>query len=107
MIRVFAAALLATTLGFAAGEKDMKDFYARSCAGCHGQDGSAKGPTGQRLGGRPLTDPRWQARVPDSQMVHAILKGKGPMPAYESQLSEAEALKLVTDVIRPMAAKKK
>jgi mono/diheme cytochrome c family protein len=39
-------------------------------------------------------------------MVKSILKGKGSMPAFGAQMSEAEALQLVTEVIRPMAAKK-
>ncbi len=86
--------------------KDMKALYQRSCAMCHGEDGSGRGPNGQRLGGKDLANPRWQARTRDSQMVNAILKGKDSMPAFGAQMSEADALKLVTEVIRPMAAKK-
>ena len=86
--------------------KDLKALYQRSCAVCHGEDGSGRGPNGQRLGGKDLANPRWQARTRDSQMVQAILKGKESMPAFGAQMSEAEALKLVTQVIRPMAAKK-
>ena len=55
---------------------------------------------------RSLASPRWQARIRDSQMITAILKGKGSMPAFGAQMTEAQALKLVTEVIRPMAAKK-
>ena len=86
--------------------KDLKALFARSCAACHGEDGSGRGPGGQRLGGKDLANPRWQARTRDSEIVSAILKGKGSMPAFGAQMSEAEALKLVTQVIRPMAAKK-
>ncbi|MBS1767967.1 MAG: cytochrome c [Acidobacteria bacterium] len=90
----------------ASDAKDMKALYQRSCAMCHGEDGSGRGPNGQRLGGKDLANPRWQARTRDSQMVKAILKGKDSMPAFGAQMSEADALKLVTEVIRPMAAKK-
>lgn len=86
--------------------KDLKGLYQRSCAVCHGEDGSGRGPNGQRLGGKNLASPRWQARTRDSEMVAAILKGKGAMPAFGAQMTEAQALKLVTEVIRPMAAKK-
>ena len=85
---------------------ELKALYARSCAVCHGEDGSGRGPSGQRLGGKDIANPRWQARTRDSQMVGAILKGKGAMPAFSSLISEVDALKLVTSVIRPMAAKK-
>ena len=85
---------------------DLKALYSRSCAVCHGEDGSGRGPNGQRLGGKDLASPRWQARTRDSQMVAAILKGKGAMPAFGAQMTEAQALQLVTEVIRPMAAKK-
>ena len=86
--------------------KDLKGLFNRSCAVCHGEDGSGRGPNGQKLGGRDLANPRWQARTRDSEMVKSILKGKGSMPAFGAQMSEADALQLVTEVIRPMAAKK-
>ena len=85
---------------------DLKEFFNRSCAACHGEDGSGRGPNGQRLGGKDLANPRWQVRTRDSQMAEIILRGKGPMPAFGSLMSETEALKLVSEVIRPMAAKK-
>ena len=85
---------------------ELKALYARSCAVCHGEDGSGRGPNGQRLGGKDLANPRWQARTRDSQMVGAILNGKGAMPAFSSLMSEVDTLKLVTEVIRPMSAKK-
>lgn len=87
--------------------QDLKGLYARSCAVCHGDDGSGRGPNGQKLGGKDLANPHWQVRTRDSEMVGAILKGKGPMPAFGALMSEADALKLVTEVIRPMAAKKR
>ncbi len=60
-----------------------------------------------RLEGRPLNDPRWQAKETDADMVKAIREGKRSMPAFKSQLTEADAQRLVKDIIRPLAAKKK
>ncbi|HXC16550.1 MAG TPA: cytochrome c [Holophagaceae bacterium] len=105
VVMIFASAGLSARPAFE-DAKDLKGLYNRSCAVCHGEDGSGRGPNGQKLGGRDLANPRWQARTRDSQMVNAILKGKESMPAFGAQMSEADALKLVTEVIRPMAAKK-
>jgi hypothetical protein len=60
-----------------------------------------------RLEGRPLNDARWQAKVTDAELVKSIREGRRSMPSFKSQLSEAEAQKLVTDLIRPMAARRK
>ena len=86
--------------------RDLALYYRRACAECHGADGSARSPLGFRLSGRAFSDARWQARTKDDEMVKAILKGKREMPAFGAQLSEAEAKALVTQVIRPMAARK-
>jgi mono/diheme cytochrome c family protein len=107
LFRFSLALFLSSTSLFSAQTKDLKAFYQRSCAACHGQDGSGRSAAGQKLGGRPLNDPKWQAHEKDSELVKSILKGEGSMPAYESQLTEQEALKLVQEVIRPMAARKK
>ncbi len=102
--KVFALIIGCSILGHSADQKDMKVFYLRSCAACHGQDGSARGASGQKLPGRVLNDSRWQAHEKDADLVHSILKGKGGMPAYQSQLTDEEAQKLVAEIIRPMAA---
>lgn len=86
---------------------DVKAFYLRSCGVCHGLDGSGRLATGQRLPGRPLNDPKWQAREKDSELVKAILKGRGAMPGFKGHLTEAEVQRMVTEVIRPMAARKR
>lgn len=85
----------------------MKLFFQRTCAACHGLDGSGRGPNGQKLPGRVLSDARWQGSKKDSELVNSILKGKGGMPSFQSQLSETEVETLVTEIIRPLAARKK
>jgi mono/diheme cytochrome c family protein len=106
MIRFTAAALLAVS-AFAAQPRDLKAFYQHGCAACHGQDGSGRSATGARLPGRNLADARWQSKKTDAQLVKSILEGKDAMPAYSSQLSQDEALRLVTEVLRPFAAHRK
>lgn len=85
---------------------DVRAFFLRTCAVCHGPDGSGRLPTGQRLPGRPLNDSRWQAREKDSDLVRAILHGRRAMPGFKVQLTEAEVKRLVTEVVRPLAARK-
>ena len=94
-------------LGYSAEQKDLKVFFQRTCAACHGPDGSGRGPGGQKLPGRVLSDARWQGSKKDADLVKSILKGKGGMPSFQSQLSEAEVEKLVTEIIRPTATRKK
>ncbi|MBL0312636.1 MAG: cytochrome c [Holophagaceae bacterium] len=88
-------------------QKDVKLFFQRTCAACHGVDGSGRGLNGQKLPGRVLSDSRWQGTKKDADLVKSILKGKGGMPAFQSQLSEMEAESLVAEIIRPLAARKK
>lgn len=105
--KALVALLCGSWLSLAAQEKDLKVFFQRTCAACHGPDGSGRAVNGQRLPGRVFADPRWQSKEKDADLVKSILKGKGGMPSFQSQLSEAEAEKMVTDVIRPFAARKK
>lgn len=86
--------------------KDLKAFFLRTCATCHGADGSGRAPTGQRLVGRALADAKWQARQKDSDLVKVIYLGKGAMPGYKGQLTEDEVKQMVADVVRPLALKK-
>lgn len=90
-----------------AQQKDVKLFFQRTCAACHGLDGSGRGLNSQKLPGRVLSDARWQGSKKDADLVKSILKGKGGMPSFQSQLSEAEVETLVAEIIRPLAARKK
>lgn len=108
---ILAAALALAGAGVRAGEaqappRDLKAFFLRTCATCHGADGSGRAPTGQRLVGRALADAKWQARQKDSDLVKVIFLGKGSMPGYRGQLTEEEVKLMVADIIRPMGVKK-
>jgi mono/diheme cytochrome c family protein len=95
-------ALLPSTLS--AQARDLKAFFQERCATCHGADGTGRGANGARLGGRNLTEARWLARQEDAVLAASILKGSGAMPGFRRQLTEAEARRLVAEVIRPLAA---
>ena len=103
------AALSLALLGspLVAEGRDLKAFFQERCAACHGPDGSGRGVNGARLGGRNLTDLRWQAKQDEAALVTSVLKGRGAMPGFRHQLSEAEAGQLLAMVLRPPGARKK
>jgi mono/diheme cytochrome c family protein len=90
----------------AAEVKDLKAFFLQRCAVCHGPDGTGRGPTSGRLGGRNLADGRWLVKQKEADLTASILQGKGAMPGFRRQLSESEARRLVANVIPKLAARK-
>lgn len=105
--RSAALLLVILTAPLSAEVRDLKAFYQERCAVCHGTDGSGRGPGGARLGGRNLADGRWLARQEEKDLVTAILKGRGAMPGFRRQIHEAEAKRLLAEVIRPLAARRR
>ncbi len=81
---------------------DSHAFFLQSCAGCHGQDGSATRPDGTKGRAADLTNAGWQKANSDAAIAGAILNGKGHMPAFKGRLSEGDAMKLVTEVVRKL-----
>lgn len=84
-------------------EKDLKKFYHVNCAGCHGTDGSAVDANGKRLKGEDFTDQGWQQDTTDEKMINVIMKGLFfglAMPGFKDSLTENEARRMVTDIIR-------
>ena len=99
--------LLLLTRPVAAEVRDLKAFFQERCAVCHGPDGTGRGPGGVRLGGRNLATARWLAEQTEADLATSILRGKGAMPGFRRQLSEPEVRRLLANVIRPMAGRKK
>jgi cytochrome c oxidase cbb3-type subunit 3 len=56
--------------------------WVKQCANCHGKRGRGDGPQAPMVKAKDLTDATWQASVSDAQLVEAIKKGKGKMPAF-------------------------
>jgi mono/diheme cytochrome c family protein len=106
-IRSAALLLVLLPAALSAQVRDLHVFYRERCVACHGAEGTGRGPTGARLGGRNLADARWMARQDDAALVASLLKGRGAMPGFARQLTESEAKRLMAEVLRPMAAKKK
>jgi len=112
-----AVALLAlTALGAAAQTppdkslQELRAFYQQQCSRCHGPDGSARSADGRKLAGRDFTLSAKEAATqggPASDreirsMVRTIQKGIFfglTMPGWKDQLSEADATRLVREVL--------
>ncbi len=95
-LRKQAAEYFATGPASAAPVFAAKAFYDKSCAVCHGADGTG----GDAMIGIPnFKDAKWQQRRTDQQIIDAITKGKGPMPPWKDKLSE-EQIKAMAAFIR-------
>lgn len=82
---------------------ELKAFYAANCVRCHGPDGSGRSAEGQRLKGRDFTDAAQMAKESDAKLAKTIRKGiffGVVMPPFREQLTEAEAMALVKEILR-------
>jgi mono/diheme cytochrome c family protein len=90
-----AALLLATPAAFG----DAAAIYAKSCASCHGKDGTGNTKMGKKAGARDYTTAEGQ-KWTDAEGVKAILDGvkdgdKTKMKGFTGKVTEAEAKELV------------
>lgn len=74
-------------------------LWAMRCASCHGAEGRGDGP------GRPpgaaipdLTQPALQAERTDAQLAETILRGRGMMPAFGDEITDAGVNALVQHI---------
>lgn len=82
---------------------DLDAQYRFSCAQCHGLDGTSRSPSGARLPGRVLADRKWLAKQKDEDLVRSIMEGRGAMPSFKHKLTQEEAKRLLTEIVRPLA----
>jgi len=78
---------------------DAAAIYAKSCASCHGKDGTGATKMGKKAGARDYTTAEGQ-KWSDAEGVKAILDGvtkdgKKKMKAFTGKVSEADAKALV------------
>jgi probable HAF family extracellular repeat protein len=80
----------------AAETSAARELFRQHCVKCHGADG-----TGSRVRRRQptipdFTDPAWQARRSDAQLLASVLDGKGAeMPSWRGKIDEEQARGLV------------
>lgn len=54
-----------------------RNYFAQTCALCHGMDGTGNGPAATSLNPKPrnYTDPNWQASITDADIKKIIVVG--------------------------------
>jgi len=97
-----AAALFAVAVP-AAAQNEGESLFKSKCAMCHGADGKGDTSMGKMLKIRDLGSAEVQKQT-DSELAKIVSDGKGKMPAYKSQLSEAQ-IKHVVEFIRTLKGK--
>jgi mono/diheme cytochrome c family protein len=83
-----------------------KKLFAANCASCHGAGARGDGPAGAALNPRPADLMAMAGRHPDGDFAWKIANGRGPMPAWNGQLSEKNIWDLV-NFIQSLAGPKK
>ena len=88
-----------------AGFKPSK-LYVQRCAKCHGEDGKAQTPKGQKMKAQDFTDPEFQKAQSDDKLIDAVANGTDKdMPPFGKVLSSEEIEKLVKEDVRGFAKK--
>jgi mono/diheme cytochrome c family protein len=82
---------------------DGAALYKAKCATCHGPDGSGGTPMGKSLKVRDLRSDAVQKQT-DIELTKVISGGKGKMPPYGKQLSNADIAAIIA-YIRTLKAK--
>ncbi len=96
-----AVSLLSTQRGEAATGKGIFD---EKCMTCHGENGRGQTPAGKALNVKNLNSKEVQ-KESDAELIAAIKKGKGKMPAFEAGLGDPD-IQLVAAYVRTFAKKK-
>ena len=72
-----------------------KKLFAANCASCHGVAGRGDGPAGAALSPKPADLAVMAGQHPDGDFAWKIANGRGPMPAWNGQLSDKNIWDLV------------
>jgi mono/diheme cytochrome c family protein len=71
---------------------DVKAYYDKHCAACHGADG--KGGESAMIAPN-FKDASWQRRRTDQNLFDGIATGKGAMPAWKEKMTEEQIKSMV------------
>lgn len=87
---------------------DLQKYWTDACARCHGVNGNGRDNSGKPLpdAGFDFTDSRKANKKKDSDWVKVTMQGKDKMPAFKDKMSEADAQRMITDIVRKFAAKR-
>lgn len=102
LLSVAAFAFVSLSAARPAGAEDAAKIFARSCAPCHGKEGTPNAMF-TKQGVRNFKDAAWQKKTTDAQIEKMIQEGKkGTMMAsFQKQLS-AKDIKALVAYIRTL-----
>ena len=72
-----------------------KSLFESNCALCHGDDGTAKTPSGLALRAHDLTSTE-VSKKSDSDLAETITRGRNNMPGFGQKLSDVEIHELIS-----------
>jgi len=86
---------------------NLQKYWNDACARCHGANGNGRDNNGKQLpdAGFDFTDSRKANKKKDSDWVKVTMEGKDKMPAFKDKMTEADAQKMTTEIVRKFAAK--
>src|SRR5258708_25057292 len=98
------ALVLAGYASLAAAAFTPSKLFVERCAKCHGEDGRAQTPKGQKMKARNFTDSEFQKGKTDAQLIDSVTNGtEKDMPPFGKVLSSDEIEKLVKEDVRGFA----
>jgi mono/diheme cytochrome c family protein/uncharacterized membrane protein len=80
------------------GTPAARELFGKYCIKCHGADGTGREARDQLPEIPDFTTSSWQGRRRDSQLLVAILDGKGQMPSWRAKIGQEQASGLVAHV---------
>lgn len=97
----------------AAPAAEARKYFKQNCEMCHGADGKGDGPGAANLSPKPqdYTDPKWQAKVKDSEIKKAILEGgravgkSAIMPSHPDLDDKPKVVDALVKIVRGFRAK--
>jgi mono/diheme cytochrome c family protein len=92
--RTLIVVLTIGTATLAYSQDDVAALFKSKCQVCHGADGKAATPAGQKVGAKDFHSPE-VAKLSDAELIASVEKGKEKMPAYQGKLSGDQITQLV------------
>jgi mono/diheme cytochrome c family protein len=99
----FVLAAFVTLAGAAYGPSKL---FVEKCAKCHGEDGKANTPKGQKMKARDFSNPDFQKSKTDAQLIDSVTNGTDKdMPPFGKVLTAGEIEMFVKEDVRGFAEK--
>ena len=89
LIRVTVLSIAVAIVTPAFAQSGGADVYKAKCLMCHGADGAAATAPGKALKAASFKDPAIVS-ASDTDLIAAVTKGKGKMPASQGKLTDAQ-----------------